>query len=492
MHAKNQRTQKSRLTFASIAWAGLGAAIMALVATPTPSSNDFDFLLRQLLQQSICRVSVAEYLEAPATKSTAPMNCRVLPPPRIGLPWLNGAAPAPIDRAPPKEIDTYEDADSAPRPTGPLDTVELEYELGRSRTEAEKLHRAQVLQINALMKTVHDDQWCAFVRLQRDEAQANGARIAARLGELMPRWREEGDCVFAIQAAPPPFVGCPSQPLACPFRLARLSDVVRVQRVVQRTSIMGTTFEAAELAIIVRCVLERAMPTATPATTATETGQAVTSTAMAAAAAMAFEEVRAPVAAAFTAEDVGRSFVIDEGSVTVERIEREVEWGPRHPAPRLRGYWIHAVEPGGIKGHVSYMCEQGKVQGKFRNPPILSCFSLRAADVRALGLHLHDFPPSSSDRMSSQPSSLKQTLGSGASAVMGGALKRARPTQRQPTGASAGGSGGLAHQQRLMQRRLQWLEAEACDEVGRMCVCVRWAEDDIGAGQVGRMSEMEV
>jgi len=25
-----------------------------------------------------------------------------------------------------------------------------------------------------------------------------------------------------------------------------------------------------------------------------------------------------------------------------------------------------------------------------------------------------------------------------------------------------------------------------------MCVCVRWAEDDIGAGQVGRMSEMEV
>jgi hypothetical protein len=43
-----------------------------------------------------------------------------------------------------------------------------------------------------------------------------------------------------------------------------------------------------------------------------------------------------------------------------------------------------------------------------------------------------------------------------------------------------------------MQRRLHWLEAEACDEVGRMCVCVRWAEDDIGAGQVGRMSEMEV
>ena len=474
--------------------AGLGAAIMALVATPTPSSNDFDFLLRQLLQQSICRVSVAEYLEAPATKSAAPMNCRVLPPPRIGLPWLNGAAPTPIDRAPPKEIDTYEDAESAPRPTGPLDTVELEYELGRSRTEAEKLHRAQVLQINALMKTVHDDQWCAFVRLQRDEAQANGARIAARLGELMPRWREEGDCVFAIQAAPPPVVGCPSQPLACPFRLARLSDVVRVQRVVKRTSIMGTTFEAAELAIIVRCVLERALPpTATPATTATETGQAVTSTAMAAtAAAMAFEEVHAPAAAAFTAEDVGRGFVIDEGSVTVERIEREVEWGPRHPAPRLRGYWIHAVEPGGIKGHVSYMCEQGKVQGKFRNPPILSGFSLRAADVRALGLHLHDFPPSSSDRLSSQPSSLKQTLGSGASAVMGGALKRARPTQRQPTGASAGGSGGPAHQQRPMQRRLHWLEAEACDEVGRMCVCVRWAEDDIGAGQVGRMSEMEV
>ena len=466
---------------------------MALVATPTPSSNDFDFLLRQLLQQSICRVSVAEYLEAPATKSAAPMNCRVLPPPRIGLPWLNGAAPTPIDRAPPKEIDTYEDADSAPHPTGPLDTVELEYELGRSRTEAEKLHRAQVLQINALMKTVHDDQWCAFVRLQRDEAQANGARIAARLGELMPRWREEGDCVFAIQAAPPPVVGCPSQPLACPFRLARLSDVVRVQRVVKRTSIMGTTFEAAELAIIVRCVLERAMPTATPATTATETGQAVTSTAMAAtAAAMAFEEVHAPAAAAFTAEDVGRSFVIDEGSVTVERVEREVEWGPRHPAPRLRGYWIHAVEPGGIKGHVSYMCEQGKVQGKFRNPPILSGFSLRAADVRALGLHLHDFPPSSSDRLSSQPSSLKQTLGSGASAVSGGALKRARPTQRQPTGASAGGSGGPAHQQRPMQRRLHWLEAEACDEVGRMCVCVRWAEDDIGAGQVGRMSEMEV
>lgn len=469
--------------------AGLGAAIMALVATPTPSSNDFDFLLRQLLQQSICRVSVAEYLEAPATKSAAPMNCRVLPPPRIGLPWLNGAAPTPIDRAPPKEIDTYEDAESAPRPTCPLDTVELEYELGRSRTEAEKLHRAQVLQINALMKTVHDDQWCAFVRLQRDEAQANGARIAARLGELMPRWREEGDCVFAIQAAPPPVVGCPSQPLACPFRLARLSDVVRVQRVVKRTSIMGTTFEAAELAIIVRCVLERALPTATPATTATETGQAVTSTAMAA---MAFEEVHAPAAAAFTAEDVGRGFVIDEGSVTVERIEREVEWGPRHPAPRLRGYWIHAVEPGGIKGHVSYMCEQGKVQGKFRNPPILSGFSLRAADVRALGLHLHDFPPSSSDRLSSQPSSLKQTLGSGASAVMGGALKRARPTQRQPTGASAGGSGGPAHQQRPMQRRLHWLEAEACDEVGRMCVCVRWAEDDIGAGQVGRMSEMEV
>lgn len=466
---------------------------MALVATPTPSSNDFDFLLRQLLQQSICRVSVAEYLEAPATKSAAPMNCRVLPPPRIGLPWLNGAAPTPIDRAPPKEIDTYEDAESAPRPTGPLDTVELEYELGRSRTEAEKLHRAQVLQINALMKTVHDDQWCAFVRLQRDEAQANGARIAARLGELMPRWREEGDCVFAIQAAPPPVVGCPSQPLACPFRLARLSDVVRVQRVVKRTSIMGTTFEAAELAIIVRCVLERAMPMATPATTATETGQAVTSTAMAAtAAAMAFEEVHAPAAAAFTAEDVGRGFVIDEGSVTVERIEREVEWGPRHPAPRLRGYWIHAVEPGGIKGHVSYMCEQGKVQGKFRNPPILSGFSLRAADVRALGLHLHDFPPSSSDRLSSQPSSLKQTLGSGASAVMGGALKRARPTQRQSTGASAGGSGGPAHQQRPMQRRLHWLEAEACDEVGRMCVCVRWAEDDIGAGQVGRMSEMEV
>ena len=473
--------------------AGLGAAIMALVATPTPSSNDFDFLLRQLLQQSICRVSVAEYLEAPATKSAAPMNCRVLPPPRIGLPWLNGAAPTPIDRAPPKEIDTYEDAESAPRPTGPLDTVELEYELGRSRTEAEKLHRAQVLQINALMKTVHDDQWCAFVRLQRDEAQANGARIAARLGELMPRLREEGDCVFAIQAAPPPVVGCPSQPLACPFRLARLSDVVRVQRVVKRTSIMGTTFEAAELAIIVRCVLECALPTATPATTATETGQAVTSTAMAAtAAAMAFEEVHAPAAAAFTAEDVGRGFVIDEGSVTVERIEREVEWGPRHPAPRLRGYWIHAVEPGGIKGHVSYMCEQGKVQGKFRNPPILSGFSLRAADVRALGLHLHDFPPSSSDRLSSQPSSLKQTLGSGASAVMGGALKRARPTQRQPTGASAGGSGGPAHQQRPMQRRLHWLEAEACDEVGRMCVCVRWAEDDIGAGQVGRMSEMEV
>lgn len=309
----------------------------------------------------------------------------------------------------------------------------------------------------------------------------------------MPRWREEGDCVFAIQAAPPPVVGCPSQPLACPFRLARLSDVVRVQRVVKRTSIMGTTFEAAELAIIVRCVLERAMPTATPATTATETGQAVTSTAMAAtAAAMAFEEVHAPAAAAFIAEDVGRSFVIDEGSVTVERIEREVEWGPRHPAPRLRGYWIHAVEPGGIKGHVSYMCEQGKVQGKFRNPPILSGFSLRAADVRALGLHLHDFPPSSSDRLSSQPSSLKQTLGNGASAVMGGALKRARPTQRQPTGASAGGSGGPAHQQRPMQRRLHWLEAEACDEVGRMCVCVRWAEDDIGAGQVGRMSEMEV
>jgi hypothetical protein len=473
--------------------AGLGAAIMALVATPTPSSNDFDFLLRQLLQQSICRVSVAEYLEAPATKSAAPMNCRVLPPPRIGLPWLNGAAPTPIDRAPPKEIDTYEDAESAPRPTGPLDTVELEYELGRSRTEAEKLHRAQVLQINALMKTVHDDQWCAFVRLQRDEAQANGARIAARLGELMPRWREEGDCVFAIQAAPPPVVGCPSQPLACPFRLARLSDVVRVQRVVKRTSIMGTTFEAAELAIIVRCVLERAMPTATPATTATETGQAVTSTAIAAtAAAMAFEEVHAPAAAAFTAEDMGRGFVIDEGSVTVERVEREVEWGPRHPAPRLRGYWIHAVEPGGIKGHVSYMCEQGKVQGKFRNPPILSGFSLRAADVRALGLHLHDFPPSSKDRLSSQPSSLKQTLGSGASAVMGGALKRARPTQRQSTGASAGGSGGPAHQQRPMQRRLHWLEAEACDEVGRMCVCVRWAEDDIGAGRVGRMSEMEV
>ena len=473
--------------------AGLGAAIMALVATPTPSSNDFDVLLRQLLQQSICRVSVAEYLEAPATKSAAPMNCRVLPPPRIGLPWLNGAAPTPIDRAPPKEIDTYEDAESAPRPTGPLDTVELEYELGRSRTEAEKLHRAQVLQINALMKTVHDDQWCAFIRLQRDEAQANGARIAARLGELMSRWREEGDCVFAIQAAPPPVVGCPSQPLACPFRLARLSDVVRVQRVVKRTSIMGTTFEAAELAIIVRCVLERAMPTATPATTATETGQAVTSTAMAAtAAAMAFEEVHAPAAAAFTAEDVGRCFVIDEGSVTVERVEREVEWGPRHPAPRLRGYWIHAVEPGGIKGHVSYMCEQGKVQGTFRNPPILSGFSLRAADVRALGLHLHDFPPSSSDRLSSQPSSLKQTLGSGASAVMGGALKRARPTQRQSTGASAGGSGGPAHQQRPMQRRLHWLEAEACDEVGRMCVCVRWAEDDIGAGQVGRMSEMEV
>ena len=474
----------------------LGAAIMALVATPTPISNDFDFLLRQLLQQSICRVSVAEYLEAPATKS-APMksDCRVLPPPRIGLPWLNGAAPTPIDRAPPKEIDTHEDADSAPRPTGPLDTVELEYELGRSRTEAEKLHRAHVLQINALMKTVHDDQWRAFVRLQRDEAQANGARIAARLGELMPRWREDGDCVFAIQAAPPPVVGCPSQPLACPFRLARLSDVVRVQRVVQRTSIMGTTFEAAELAIIVRCVLERAMPTAKTATTATETGQAVFSTATAAAAAaMAFEEVRAPAAAAFTAEDVGRGFVIDEGSVTVERLEREVEWGPRHPAPRLRGYWIHAVEPGGIKGHVSYMCDQGKVQGKFRNPPILSCFSLRAADVRALGLHLLDFPPSSSDRLSSQPSTFKQTLGSSTSAVMGGALKKAapRPTQRQTTGASAGGSGGLAHQQRPMQRRLQWLDAEACEEVGRTCVCMRWAEDDIGAGQVGRMSEMEV
>jgi len=289
----------------------------------------------------------------------------------------------------------------------PIDAAALELELRRTRTDEERLHRAQVLMVNALMKRKVESDWRHFVRRQRDEAAEQGVRLAVRLVELSNR-REDSDCFFAVQATAAAVqsdvaAAAPNEQGQCAlFLIARASDVISVQKVPWRITMSGTPFGRGEYAVLLRSVYEaqRVLPSALRPKTTQRSVAALQSSAHSAGLAAAaggpslitplmsstsrsapsgaappakpratpFEELRVRGAAAFSPEDRGLDLEIDEAlGVFVDGRAREVDWGSiRPPVPcgaRLSAR-VHSVELSGLKGHVTYMNAQGKVLGK--------------------------------------------------------------------------------------------------------------------------------
>ena len=264
-------------------------------------------------------------------------------------------------------------------------------------------------------------------------------------------------------------------------------------------SLCGTAFERGELVLLVRSLFEQHVPSKARSRGGTPPSaeDAVAPVPLP----FAFEEHKAKVTAVFTAEDLGRTFEIDEGGrVFVDRKEREVDWeaaGGR-PLTLLSGV-LHSCEAGGVKGHVTYANGQGRVQGKFRNPPASSCWAVRATSLRAVELTVAEGAPPSFGKLGK----LKHA---GAAAKPGGGrpksarplpLHSARSSSSSARSSSSSSSSSSLHStassshhhpsprpkaRRAGPRRsCFWLDAQASDELNRACFSLRLAEEELSA-----------
>lgn len=422
-------------------WAALGYK-STISSSGVNDSAVYSPILRQKLTQ-VLKDSTPTGGEA-ASENTSPQMSRT----------ASDRRAAESDERCAREAEEPEAPAAAPAgaPSGPIDTVKLELVLRASRTEEERLLRARVLQENALRKQQHDELWRGYVRTIRDEARANGVRLAGGLTKLTRRWREEGeDSFFAVQTPSSAADSAPSAEatdrLAGAFRLARVSDVVGVQKVPRRTTIHGTTFAKGDYCVLVRSVFEGR---ATPLTSSSTHGASATTCAPpspSAAVPVGFEERRARPAALFTSEDVGKRFDIDEhGRVFVEKREREVEWGGTRP-PRLSAL-VHSVDASGLKGHVTYASANGKVEGKMKNPPAPAIMPLRAVDLRALQLTLVEAP-----------------------------LKHA--TKKRPAGGGRTQRPARNNSNSSSSKVVFWMDGDTGEEISRTCHQVANAESEL-------------